>query len=69
MELFIKELGSCEDHDFYILYGESVKLCRIVARCPTKQLAEIVMTGIASQHPARIEQAVKNCHLGDKSNL
>lgn len=69
MKLFIKELGVCEDHDFYILYGESVKMCRIVARCPTKQLAEMVLTGLSLGHPARLEQAVKSRHLGDKSDL
>lgn len=69
MKLFIKELGVCEDHDFYILYGESVKLCRIVARCPTKQLAEMVMAGLCLGHPARLEQAVKGRYLGDHSDL
>jgi hypothetical protein len=69
MKLFIKELGTCEDHGFYILYGENVKMCRIVARCPTKQLAELVLAGLCLGHPAKIEQAAKGSHLGDKTNL
>jgi hypothetical protein len=69
MKLFIKELGSCEDHDFYVLRGDSIKSCRVIARCPTRQLADLILESLCkSAHPARIEQAAKTAHLGDRSN-
>ena len=36
---FVVEIGTCEDYDFYVLYGPDIKQAKRIARCQSESIA------------------------------